>query len=220
MYVYLLLQEIGFEVSQVLEADTPGEKAGTQKQSDFGFSKLFSHSTTPSQLASSGKRSGVYKQLTGKGSCNVRMKGKAKHKQPQVSSKRKAATTEPKMAKWEKNKTSAKSVTQSKSVVVLKGINQSSREQIQSVKKQKRVVPKSLRKQNRNKHSVNIRGSKKILSTVAATDYVDPASDMDSYPLCVLTQLSVGACSGSSQTNPSAYIDISAPEDILIAQPS
>lgn len=210
------MQEIGFEVSQVLEADTPGEKAGTQKQSDFGFSKLFSHSTTPSQLASSGKRSGVYKRLTGKGSCNVRMKGKAKHKQPQAGSKRKAATTEPKMAKWEKNKTSAKSATQSKSVVVLKGISQSSREQTQSVKKQKR--PKSLRKQNRNKHSVNIRGSKKNLSTVAATDYVDPASDMDSYPLCVLTQLSVGACTGSSQTNPSAYIDISVPEDILIAQ--
>ena len=216
MYVYLLLQEIGFEVSQVLEADTPGEKAGTQKQSDFGFSKLFSHSTTPSQLASSGKRSGVYKRLTGKGSCNVRMKGKAKHKQPQAGSERKAATTEPKMAKWEKNKTSAKSATQSKSVVVLKGISQSSREQTPSVKKQKR--PKSLRKQNRNKHSVNIRGSKKNLSTVAATDYVDPASDMDSYPLCVLTQLSVGACTGSSQTNPSAYIDISVPEDILIAQ--
>lgn len=216
MYVYLLLQEIGFEVSQVLEADTPGEKAGTQKQSDFGFSKLFSHSTTPSQLASSGKRSGVYKRLTGKGSCNVRMKGKAKHKQPQAGSKRKAATTEPKMAKWEKNKTSAKSATQSKSVVVLKGISQSSREQTLSVKKQKR--PKSLRKQNRNKHSVNIRGSKKNLSTVAATDYVDPASDMDSYPLCVLTQLSVGACTGSSRTNPSAYIDISVPEDILIAQ--
>ena len=217
MYVYLLLQEIGFEVSQVLEADTPGEKAGTQKQSDFGFSKLFNHSTTPSQLASSGKRSGVYKRLTGKGSCNVRMKGKAKHKQPQAGSEQKAATTEPKMAKWEKNKTSAKSATQSKSVVVLKGISQSSREQqTQSVEKQKR--PKSLRKQNRNKHSVNIRGSKKNLSTVAATDYVDPASDMDSYPLCVLTQLSVGACTGSSQTNPSAYIDISVPEDILIAQ--
>ena len=220
MYVYLLLQEIGFEVSQVLEADTPGEKAGTQKPSDFGFSKLFNHSTTPSQLASSGKRSGVYKRLTGKGSCNVRMKGKAKHKQPQAGSEQKAATTEPKMAKWEKNKTSAKSATQSKSVVVLKGISQSSREQqTQSVEKQKR--PKSLRKQNRNKHSVNIsRGSKKNLSTVAATDYVDPASDMDSYPLCVLTQLSVGACSGSSRTNPSAYIDISVPEDILIAQPS
>ena len=210
------MQEIGFEVSQVLEADTPGEKAGTQKQSDFGFSKLFSHSTTPSQLASSSKRSGVYKRLTGKGSCNVRMKGKAKHKQPQAGSERKAATTEPKMAKWEKNKTSAKSATQSKSVVVLKGISQSSREQTQSVKKQKR--PKSLRKQNRNKHSVNIRGSKKNLSTVAATDYVDPASDMDSYPLCVLTQLSVGACTGSSRTSPSAYIDISVPEDILIAQ--
>ena len=144
------------------------------------------------------------------------MKGKAKHKQPQAGSKRKAATTEPKMAKWEKNKTSAKSATQSKSVVVLKGISQSSREQTPSVKKQKR--PKSLRKQNRNKHSVNIRGSKKNLSTVAATDYVDPASDMDSYPLCVLTQLSVGACTGSSWTNPSAYIDISVPEDILIAQ--
>ena len=220
MCVYLLLQEIGFEVSQVLEADTPGEKAGTQKQSDFGFSKLFSHSTTASQLASSGKRSGVYKRLTGKGSCNVRMKGKAKHKQPQAGSKRKAATTEPKMAKRDKKKTSAKSATKSKSVMVLKGNNQSSREQTQPVKKQKRVVPKSLRKQNRKNHSVNTRGSKKNLSTVAATDYDDPASNMDTYPLCVLTQLSVGACSGSSQTNPSAYIDISVPKDILIAQPS
>jgi len=213
-----VLQEIGFEVSQVLEADTPGEKAGTQKQSGFGFSKLFSHSTTTSQLASNGKKSGVHKRLIGKGSGNVRMKGKAQHKQPQVGSK--AATKEPKIVKrGKKSKNSAKPATEPKSVV----LNQSSREHTQSVKKQKRVVPKSLRKQNRKNHSVNIRGSsfKKKLSTcsVTATDYGDPATDMNSYPLCVLTQLSVGACSSSSQTNPSAHIDTSVPEDILV-QPS
>lgn len=218
MCVYL--QEIGFEVSQVLEADTPGEKAGTQKQSGFGFSKLFSHSTTTSQLASNGKKSGVHKRLIGKGCGNARMKGKAQHKQPQVGSKT-ATTKEPKIVqRGKKSKNSAKPATESKSVVVL---NQSSREHTQSVKKQKRVVPKSLRKQNRKNHSVNIRGSsfKKKLSTcsVTATDYGDPATDMDSYPLCVLTQLSVGACSSSSQTNPSAHIDTSVPEDILV-QPS
>ena len=216
MCVYL--QEIGFEVSQVLEADTPGEKADTQKQSGFGFSKVFSHSTT-SQLASHGKKSGVHKRLIGKGSGNVRMKGgKAQHKQPQVGSKA-ATTKKPKIVKRGKKKNSAKPATESKSVV----LNQSSREHTQSVKKQKRIVPKSLRKQKRKNHSVNIRGSsfKKRLSTcsVTATDYGGPATDMDSYPLCVLTQLSVGACSSSSQTNPSAYIDTSVPEDILV-QPS
>lgn len=252
-------QEVGFDVSEVLDFGTPDKRTGG-RQEDFGFSQLFSSSGTNSQLGSSGKPRGARGR---KGGGNVERNEESEHKQPLTGSKRQVKNTkngaprrESRVQNRKKNFTS-KPVAKSKSVVVPKGTEERKRQpvkmrtgkkqspkfiakpvaksksvvvstgteererQSRTIKRRRSViVPKSLRKQNRTclpAKTSNHSSKSSTASFLRGNRHDGPTTDMDTCPLCVLTQVSMEAA-GQPHISPLAYTDESAPEDILTQQ--
>lgn len=136
---------------------------------------------------------------------------------PKGTEERKRQSVKMRTGKRQSPKFTAKPVAKSKSVVVSTGTEE--RERLSRTVKRRRsvIVPKSLRKQNRNCLPAKTSNHSSTASILRGNSHDGTTTDVDTCPLCVLTQVSMEAA-GQPHISPLAYTDESAPEDILTQQ--
>jgi len=139
---------------------------------------------------------------------------------PKGTEERKRQSVKMRTGKRQSPKFIAKPVAKSKSVVVSTGTEERER-QLRTVKRRRSVIiPKSLRKQSRNclpAKTSNHSSKSSTASFLRGNSHGGTTTDVDTCPLCVLTQVSMEAA-GQPHISPLAYTDESAPEDILTQQ--